>query len=107
MINSLTLLGTTLTLALFPFVSNAAPAPTNFKGLVGVFMEIITVLIFLIFTLTFIVFAWGIINSWIINPGDESARENGKQIALWGIIALVVMTSIWGILYLLKSSLFG
>ncbi len=94
-----------LALTLIPTLTFAAPA--NFGSLVDLFLQIIGVLVALVFALTFIVLVWGIIRTWIIHPGDESELEKGKQIVLWGIIAFVVMTSIWGILTLLKSSIFG
>lgn len=85
----------------------AQGTPTDFASLVDQFLAIIDILIVLIFALTFIVFIWGITKAWIINAGDETEIENGKQLALWGVIGLVVMSGIWGLLSLLRYSLFG
>jgi hypothetical protein len=91
---------------LFPSLATAA-APTDFKGLLGIFNEIIGVLVGFVFTFTVFVIIWGIMQAWILNPGDERAVEKGKRIALIGIIALAIMLSIWGILSILRYSLFG
>ncbi|MFT5849805.1 MAG: hypothetical protein ACI9H6_000624 [Patiriisocius sp.] len=76
----------------------------NFADLVGVFINLISLLVPIIFALTFLVLAWGIIKAWIINGGDENSVEEGKKIAVAGIVALVFMFGIWGILQLLQSS---
>ncbi len=95
--------------SVLPSVVLGAPVaqPTNFKTLVELITNIIGTLILLIFALTFIAFMWGVIKGWIIKGGDTEGVDSGKQVVVTGIIALVIMSSIWGILSILKSSLFG
>lgn len=81
--------------------------PTTFAGLVNVFLDIITNLVFLLFAVTFIFFVWQMIKMWIINGGDESAIADGKQVLLATIIGLVVMSGLWGILALIRNGVFG
>ncbi len=76
----------------------------NFADLVGVFTGLISLLVPVVFALTFIVFAWGIIKAWIINGGDENSVEEGKKIAVAAVVAFVFMFGIWGILQLLQDS---
>lgn len=78
----------------------------DFSDLVATFIEMISLLIPLIFALTFLIIVWKVIDAWIINGGDESKIEEGKKTILVGILALVVMSGIWGILAVLQSSLF-
>lgn len=78
----------------------------NFSDLVAAFIEIITLLIPLIFGLTLLVIVWKVVDAWIISGGDETKVEEGKHIVLVGIIALVVMSGVWGILNILRYSLF-
>lgn len=94
---------------LMPFLTYGATvsAPKDFKGLVATITSIIGTLVLLIFALTFLVFMWGVIKGWVINGGDSDGVETGKNVVLTSIIALVVMSSIWGILRLLQMSLFG
>jgi hypothetical protein len=94
-----------ISFALF-FPASAYAAPSDFKGLVAQFLSIINLLIPLLFGLSLVVFIWGIANAWIIGGGDEEGIRKGKQIALAGIIGLVVMSGVWGIVALVKSSLF-
>lgn len=78
----------------------------NFSDLINEFIGIIMLLVPLIFGLTLLVIVWRVVDAWIINGGDESKVEEGKHTILVGIVALVVMSGIWGILAVLQSSLF-
>jgi hypothetical protein len=61
------------------------------------FRGILTVVWGLVITLAFIYFMWGMAQ-FILNAGDAKLREEGKQRIIWGIIALFVIMSIYGIL---------
>ena len=82
-------------------------SPQNFAELVGMFVGLLSLVIPFIFTLTLLVIIWKIIDTWIINAGDAAKIEEGKKFAIIGIIVLVIMSGIWGILRLLRASLFG
>ncbi|MFZ2253086.1 MAG: hypothetical protein WAW13_02825 [Minisyncoccia bacterium] len=97
-------------LAAAPFSASAAvavTAPTSFKSLVVLITGIIGKLILLIFALTFLAFMWGVIKGWVIQGGNEEGIESGKKVVFAGIVGFVVMVSVWGILKMLQSSLFG
>ena len=96
---------TILIILLTTQVSLAAPA--NFKELVGEFTGIINKLVLLIFTLTFFAVIWGVVKGWVLQGESEEGVENGKKVAVAGVVAFVVMGSLWGILYILKNTLFG
>ena len=49
-------------------------------------------------------FFWGMI-LFIKDSGNDKSREEGKQKMLWGIVALFVMVSIFGILNFLSDVL--
>ncbi|MCI0619846.1 pilin [Candidatus Wolfebacteria bacterium] len=51
-----------------------------------------------------LVFFWGLVR-FIASAGSEDGRKAGKQIMLWGIIALFVMIAIWGIVAFIRVSL--
>lgn len=61
----------------------------------------------LVFAIAFLVFIWGVFKYFILGGGDEGSREEGKKLMLWGIIAFVVMVSIWGIVNIITDGLFG
>lgn len=77
----------------------------NFSTLVGRLIDIIDILVLLVFALTLVVMLWQIINAWIIHGGDSTKVEEGKKTVFFGIIVLVVMSSIWGIVALLQTLL--
>lgn len=78
----------------------------NFSDLVSFFIGIIAQLVPIIFGLTLLLITWRVIDAWIIHGGDDSKIEDGKQTIIVGVIALVVMSGIWGILAILRNSLF-
>lgn len=53
--------------------------------------------------LALLVFLWGLAK-FILVAGDEKEKERGKNIMVWGVIALFVMVSIWGLVNLLQSN---
>ena len=57
----------------------------------------------LLFALAFLFFIVNVARYFIIGGGNEEARKKAKTLALWGIIAFVVMVSVWGIVNLLVS----
>ncbi|MFA6257004.1 MAG: hypothetical protein WCT29_01715 [Candidatus Paceibacterota bacterium] len=58
----------------------------------------------LIFAVATVVFIWGAIKFFIINADEEAKREQGKQFMIWGIVALTVMLSIWGLVAILTET---
>ncbi len=81
--------------------------PTTFSGLVNLFLGLINIAIPLIFGALFVFLVWKIFNSWVINAADEGAREEGRQYAVVAVIVFVVMIIAWGIVAMLRSSIFG
>ena len=47
-------------------------------------------------------FIWGLV-VFIANSGNEQAREVGKQKMIWGVVALFVIVSVWGLVRLLQT----
>jgi hypothetical protein len=78
---------------------------TNFQGVLGYITCIInSSVIPLIFALATVMFVWGVVSFFIINADEEAKRAQGKQFMIWGIIALAVMLSIWGLVGILGST---
>jgi len=57
-----------------------------------------------VISLALLFFLWGLAK-FILVAGDEKEKERGKNIMIWGIVALFVMVSIWGLVSLLRSNL--
>jgi Type IV secretion system pilin len=51
----------------------------------------------LIFALAMVMFVWGAVKFFFINGGEPEEITKGKQFMLWGLIALAVMISVWGL----------
>ncbi len=49
-----------------------------------------------------LVFIWGLV-VFISQSGNEQAKEEGKRKMIWGIIALFVIVSVWGLVALLQT----
>jgi len=80
--------------------------PTTYAGLVKSIIDIINLIIPALFAFLFVYLIWKIIDSWIINAGDEKKREEGRKYAAAAVIAFVVMISAWGIVKMLSNSFF-
>lgn len=50
----------------------------------------------LIFALAIASFIWGVVQ-YVINSDEEAKKEKGRDFMIWGIIALTVMVSMWGL----------
>jgi hypothetical protein len=48
-----------------------------------------------------------VVDTWVIHGNDAGKVEEGKNFVIVGVIALVVMSGIWGILSILQGSLFN
>lgn len=41
---------------------------------------------------------------YILNTGDEEKKADGRNIMIWGIIALFVMVSVWGLVEVVANT---
>ena len=71
--------------------------------LVTQFGGIVAQLIPIMFALAIIYFFWGLIK-YIRAAGDPKAAAEGRSIMIWGVIAIAVMISIYGLVAWLQSS---
>ena len=89
---------------LAPLVALAASPPADFKNLVKLIIDsIITPLIALIFALAFLGFLWGAAQ-FVMKADEPTARTKGKDKMLYGLIALAVMFSAWGLVKILTGT---
>lgn len=81
--------------------------PTTFGGLVNQILGLINIIIPAVFAIVFIVIVWKIIDAWVINGGDQTKRQEGKQLVMIGSIVFVLMLVTWGVVALLRATFFG
>lgn len=60
----------------------------------------------LLFALASVAFVWGIIQ-YFLNPTNEENRKKGKSFMIWGLVALFVMLTMWGLVAILSNTFFG
>jgi predicted permease len=64
--------------------------------------SVISYVIPVLISLGVLAFMWGVV-MYLFKPD----KSDGKMFMLWGIIALFVMTSVWGLVGILRGTLFG
>jgi uncharacterized membrane protein YidH (DUF202 family) len=101
------LVRTSLAFAVFalPLISSAATI--NNVSDVGSFIinTINNVLVPVIFAVAFIVFLWGAFETFILGATNDTAKEKGKSLMLWGLIGFFVMVSVWGLVNVLTGTI--
>ncbi|MFC1731324.1 hypothetical protein ACFL6I_13470 [candidate division KSB1 bacterium] len=101
MVKSLTSHLSFLVLFLTPAVAFAAPR--TFGELIHLFVSLINTAVSVIIALAVLGFFWGV-TKYMFSAQDSTKLEEGKKVMIWGIIALFVMVSIWGILRVLSNT---
>ena len=56
----------------------------------------------IVFSLALLLFFWGVAK-YILSAGTE--KDEGKKIMVWGVVALFVMSSIWGLTTFIREEL--
>jgi hypothetical protein len=83
----------------------------SFAALEGVvtlvtdFKNVINLIIPTLFALALVYFFWGVGQFILHDAGNDKTREDGKKKILWGIIALFILASIFGIVAWISSTL--
>ncbi|MEN9405109.1 MAG: hypothetical protein RLY47_68 [Candidatus Parcubacteria bacterium] len=68
----------------------------SFEGLINFLTGVVA-------ALALLVFFWGL-TKYIAKADDEKAKESGKNIMIWGVLALFVMFSVFGLVSFLQTS---
>ncbi len=81
--------------------------PNTLADLVNHIIGLINLMIPVLIAVAFLVIVWKLVDSWIINAGDEKKHAEGRVTLTVGIIVLAIISSLWGILAILRAGLFG
>lgn len=74
-------------------------------GVGGTILYIINaILVPVLFALAFIVFLYGVAKAYIFSGGEPEEVSKGHKLVLWGIVAFVVMLSLWGLVNVVAST---
>ena len=75
------------------------------KDLIRAVGGLINPIIVILVGVALLAFFWGLAKFIFRVGGDEKAVEEGKMIMKWGLIALFVMVSVWGIIIFIQEAL--
>jgi len=76
----------------------------NFQSVIQGLLDIlIGVAVPLIITLALVYFLFGIVK-YLTSAGDESKRKESVKVITFGIIALFVMVSVWGVVSFITNT---
>ena len=84
---------------LLPTVASAQ----NLQNIVAMLFGLFNNLVVLFILVAVVVFFWGLIK-YLWSMGTEDAHQ-GLKIMFWGLIAIFVMVSIWGLIKLLQGTI--
>lgn len=84
----------------------AQDTPEDFEDLADLLIGIFNLLIQLLTAVALAVFLWGLAQ-YVFKADEDPAIAKGKFLMTWGILALFVLVSVWGILQLIYGDLFS
>lgn len=79
---------------------------TTFASFVAQIIGVINTIIPVLITIALLIFFIGLVR-YIIDAEDAHAHAQGGKFILWGLVAMFVLLSLWGILDVAKTSIFG
>ena len=87
-------------LFLIPSITFAFPG--DLSGVIGIVIGITDILVPILTSLSFLVFGYGVAK-FILSAGDSKAVKDGRDFMIYGILALFVLVSYWGIIQFLSD----
>jgi len=114
--NKLSIIVSSVSLGLIPFFSvfakeqsstNPYLPPEDFAGFVKAGVFYMEKIILVLVAISLLAFVGGIVYYFMLSPGDQNKRGEGRKFMLWGIVALFVMVSMWGIVNFVSNSVLG
>lgn len=89
---------------LLPGIALSA-TPTTFAGLANQIVQLLGAATTDLIVLAIVIYFWGISSS-LFKQGEKGHKELVKQL-MWGVFVLFLAVTVWGIVQLVQSSIFG
>ncbi len=87
------------------YIPNIGSYGSGITGIAGTILYLInSVLVPLIFAVSFIVFLYGVASTYIFSHGEPAEVEKGHKVILWGLIGFVAMVSLWGLVNVVANT---
>lgn len=78
---------------------------TDFLSLAGCLVDLLNFFVPFLIGIGLMLFFWGLAKFILAqSAGDQQGISGGRQLMIWGIVALFVMVSIWGIVQILANT---
>lgn len=90
-------------LALTPVLAFAQSGGRGLDSTLKTIGELIGTATPIVVALALLYFFWGLA-MFILNAGDEDKKNKGRAVMIWGIIALFIIVSVWGLIGLVQQS---
>ncbi|HRH27004.1 MAG TPA: hypothetical protein PLZ99_02495 [Parcubacteria group bacterium] len=87
-----------------PYVAFAQASFAGLTTLAQSFRTFLGVIFPIVFAIAMIYFFWGVAK-YILSAGDPKSAAEGKSIMIYGIIAIAVMASVYGLVNFLQTTL--
>lgn len=72
-------------------------------NVLGTVADLINLATPIVVALALLYFFWGLAN-YILNANNEEKKKEGRTIMIWGILALFIMVSVWGIINVVRDT---
>ena len=72
-------------------------------GILNTLAALINLATPIVVALALLYFFWGLAGD-ILNAGNEEKKKQGRDIMIWGILALFIMVSVWGIINVVRDT---
>lgn len=72
-------------------------------GILQILADLINLATPIVVALALLYFFWGLA-TYILNASNEEKKKDGRNIMIWGILALFIMVSVWGIINVVRDT---
>ena len=99
--------GSVVALMALPTLAFAAPgslSSTPFGDALSFIESIFNFLVPFLILAAGVLFMWGLVK-YVSNADDEGEKESAKTLMIWGMVAIFVMVSFWGIIGFFSQTL--
>ena len=88
---------------LLPFFIPVVVFAQDITGVISKLFELVNVAMPVVIGLALLFFFWGVA-IYILNEGNAEKKGQGRSIMLWGVIAIFVILSIFGLVKMLQNT---
>ena len=76
----------------------------NIEGITSLISSLVNYSIGILIGVAIIAFFWGLISYMFKSKGDAEGRKNATNLMVWGILAIFIMLSVFGLVRLLQNT---